>query len=71
MLFMGLQDLTDKIEIVVFASVLERNPDIFQENKVVYVYGRIDNRDGEIKIVADKVEEVMVAKSLPDPDIAI
>jgi len=66
MLFMGLQDLTDKIEIVVFASVLERNPDIFQENKVVYVYGRIDNRDGEIKIVADKVEEVIIAESLPD-----
>jgi len=42
----------------VFASVLERTPDIFCENKVIYVYGRIDNRDGEIKIVADTVEEV-------------
>lgn len=58
MLFMGLEDLTDKIEVVVFASALEKNPAVYQESKIVYVYGRIDNRDGETKIVADTVEEV-------------
>jgi len=58
MLFMGLEDLTDKIEVVVFASALEKNPKVYVESKVVYVYGRIDNRDGEAKIVADTVEEV-------------
>lgn len=67
MLFMGLQDLTDQIEVVVFASVLERTPDIFCENKVIYVYGRIDNRDGEIKIVADNVEEISILQS-PAPE---
>ncbi len=67
MLFMGLQDLTDQIEVVVFASVLERTPDIFCENKVIYVYGRIDNRDGEIKIVADTVEEISASPN-PAPE---
>lgn len=61
MLFMSLEDLTDRIEVVVFASSLEKNPSVFVESKVVYVYGRVDNRDGETKIVADTVEEVTQA----------
>jgi len=61
MLFVGLEDLTDKIEVVVFASALEKNPAIYVESKIVYVYGRIDNRDGETKIVADNAEEVLLA----------
>ncbi|MCX6758508.1 MAG: OB-fold nucleic acid binding domain-containing protein, partial [Candidatus Nealsonbacteria bacterium] len=59
MIFMGLEDLTDKIEIVVFNSVLEKNALALQVNKVVFVYGRVDSRDGEIKIVADNVEEII------------
>jgi DNA polymerase-3 subunit alpha len=59
MLFMGLEDLTDKIEVVVFTTVLEKNPLVFKENKVVFVYGRLDSRDGEVKIVADNVEEII------------
>jgi len=58
MLFITLEDLTDKIETVVFASVLEKTPEIFVENKVIYVYGRLDSRDNDLKIVADRVEEV-------------
>ncbi|MFZ3073716.1 MAG: DNA polymerase III subunit alpha [Minisyncoccales bacterium] len=61
MLFMNLEDLTDKIEVVVFASAMEKNPAAFAESKVVFVYGRVDNRDGETKIVADTVEEVLLA----------
>jgi DNA polymerase-3 subunit alpha len=60
MLFMNLEDLTDKIEVVVFASALEKNPKACQESKIVFVYGRVDNRDGETKIVADTVEEVLL-----------
>jgi DNA polymerase-3 subunit alpha len=60
MLFMSLEDLTDKIEVVVFASAMEKNPAAFAESKIVFVYGRVDNRDGETKIVADTVEEVLL-----------
>ena len=60
MLFMSLEDLTDRIEVVVFASSLEKNPTVFQESKIVFVYGRVDNRDGETKIVADTVEEILL-----------
>lgn len=60
MLFMSLQDITDKIEVVVFANAMEKNPEVFEENKVVYVYGRTDTRDGEVKIVADNAEEISI-----------
>ncbi len=59
MLFMNLEDLTDKIEIVVFPGVIERNPSAFQENKIVFVEGRINNRDGVPKMVADDIEEIL------------
>ncbi|MBI1866488.1 MAG: DNA polymerase III subunit alpha [Candidatus Staskawiczbacteria bacterium] len=59
MLFMKLEDLTAKTEIVVFTSLLERNPIALQENKIVFVAGRVDDRNGEIKIVADDVREII------------
>ncbi|MEK9153331.1 MAG: DNA polymerase III subunit alpha, partial [Patescibacteria group bacterium] len=51
MIFLQLQDLTDKAEVVVFPSVLEANPEIFQENKIVLITGKKDTRNGEPKII--------------------
>ncbi len=62
MLFMKLEDLTAKTEIVVFPNLLERNPKALQENKIVFVAGRVDDRNGEIKVVADDVQEILVPK---------
>jgi len=59
MLFVKLEDLTDKAEVVVFPGVIERNPTIFQENKIVFITGRIDNRDNIPKIIANEVEEII------------
>ena len=59
MLFMTLEDLTDKIEVVVFPGIIERNPLAFQENKIVFVSGRVDNRDETPKIICDEIEEIV------------
>jgi DNA polymerase-3 subunit alpha len=59
MLFLNLEDLTDKIEVVVFPGVIERNPRAFQENKIVLVSGRVDNRDGVPKLICEEVEEIL------------
>ena len=59
MLFMNLEDLSDKIEIVVFPSMIERNPTAFQENKIVLVSGRVDNRDGIPKLICEDIEEIL------------
>ncbi|MDD5145832.1 MAG: DNA polymerase III subunit alpha [Candidatus Pacebacteria bacterium] len=59
MLFVNLEDLNDKIEVVVFPSIIDRNPTVFQENKVVFISGHTDNRDGTTKIICETIEEVL------------
>jgi len=62
MLFIKLEDLTGKAEVVIFPNLLEKNPVALQENKIVFVAGRVDDRNGEIKIVADDVQEILVPR---------
>jgi DNA polymerase-3 subunit alpha len=59
MMFMKVQDLTDRIEVVVFPSLIEKNPDIFKENKIVSITGRTDVKDGSPKVIANEVEEIL------------
>lgn len=61
MMFVKLQDLTDTIEVVVFPSMIEKNPYAFEENKIVSVTGRTDVKDGMPKIIANEVEEILEA----------
>ncbi|XOB41658.1 MAG: DNA polymerase III subunit alpha [Candidatus Nealsonbacteria bacterium] len=59
MLFMKLEDLDDKIEVIVFPGVIEKNPTAFQENKIVLVSGRVNSRDGIPKLICDDIEEII------------
>ena len=60
MLFMNLEDLTDKIEVVVFPTVLDKHPTAFVEDKIVLIGGKLDMRNGERKFIADDIEELIV-----------
>jgi len=62
MLFTQLEDEKDKIEVVVFPRIIERNHGVFQENKIVMVKGRVDNRDGTPKIICEEVQEILETK---------
>jgi len=59
MLFLSVEDQNSKIEIVVFPSALEKNPGAFQDNKIVFVTGRVDFRDGVPKIICNEIEEII------------
>jgi len=59
MMFMKVQDLTDAIEAVVFPSILERNPYVFEENKIVTITGKTDVKDGSPKIIVNEIEEII------------
>ncbi len=59
MMFVRLEDLTDNVEVVVFPSVLERNAEALQENKIVFVQGRVDNDRESPKIIAEDIEEIV------------
>jgi len=58
MLFVEVEDLTGKIETLVFPSVLEQNPVVWQEGKIVMLSGRLSDRDEQLKILCDEAEEV-------------
>ena len=60
MLFIKFEDLTAKTEIIVFPNLLDKNPVALQENKIVFFAGRVDDRNGELKIIADDVQEIIV-----------
>ena len=59
MMFIKMQDLTEKIEVVVFPSLYTKIPEIFEENKILFVTGRTDVRDGSPKIIANEAEELI------------
>jgi DNA polymerase-3 subunit alpha len=70
MAFVELEDLTGKLEVVVFPGIFQKNSEIWKEDKVVVVSGKLSNKDGALKVLADKAEEVTLemeqeAKQLP------
>jgi len=59
MLFVKLEDLTGKIEIVVFPGTSERYQHALVENNIITVSGRIDLKEASPKILAETIEEVV------------
>ncbi|OGZ95816.1 MAG: DNA polymerase III subunit alpha [Candidatus Sungbacteria bacterium RIFCSPHIGHO2_01_FULL_50_25] len=58
MLFVTLEDLTTRTEILVFPKVLTKNPSVWQEEKILMVRGRLSDRDGSIKILCEEAMEI-------------
>ncbi|MBI3305146.1 DNA polymerase III subunit alpha [Candidatus Parcubacteria bacterium] len=61
MLFVGVQDLTQQIEVLVFPSVLERTPNVWHEENIILAKGRLSDKDGNLKLLAD--EAVVVGEN--------
>ena len=56
MLFVEIEDLTGRIEALVFPNILEQTADAWQEEKIVLVSGRLSDRDSNLKILCDSVK---------------
>lgn len=59
MLFLNLEDLTSRMEIVIFPSLLESNQVLLEKDRPIMVSGRINERDGAIKLLGDEIEELV------------
>jgi DNA polymerase-3 subunit alpha len=59
MLFLTLEDFTDKIEVVVFPTIYSQFESKLQEEKILLISGRIDYRDGSPKLICEDVEELL------------
>jgi len=55
MLFAYLEDNTGSTEVLVFPKILEDNPHIWQIDNVIACLGKISDKDGEVKILCEKV----------------
>jgi len=58
MLFVEVEDLTDKIEVIVFPKTLKKSPSAWQENKILIVAGRVDSRGDRLKMICEKVKDL-------------
>ena len=59
MLFAELEDLTDRIETLIFPRILEENPTLFQINKIVFCEGAVSDKDGVPKLLCERIEELI------------
>ncbi len=53
MAFVTLEDLSDRVEVVVFPSVFSEHADLLGEEDVLLVDGRVSHRDDEVNVVAE------------------
>ena len=56
MLFVEIEDMTGRIEVLVFPSILEKTATAWQEEKIILVSGRLSDRDNNLKILCDSVK---------------
>lgn len=70
MLFVELEDLTGSVEALVFPATLLETGDLWQDGVSLIVEGKISDKDGEAKILTDKVwrlsaENLALFRSVP------
>ncbi|OIO16853.1 DNA polymerase III subunit alpha [Candidatus Kuenenbacteria bacterium CG1_02_38_13] len=58
MMFVTLEDATSALEVIVFPKLLKKNPEIWQEDKFVFLSGKISDKDDIPKILADRAYEI-------------
>ena len=56
MLFVEIEDITGRMEAIVFPNLLEKTASSWEEEKIVLVSGRLSDRDGNLKILCDNVK---------------
>lgn len=60
MLFVKIEDNTSNIEVLVFPRLLEENKDVWEEEKVVAIRGKLTDKDGIPKLIANTVSELSI-----------
>jgi len=58
MAFVQIEDQVDKIEAIVFPKIFAKQPDLWTENQVVLLAGKIDAKEDEVKIIVDQATDI-------------
>jgi DNA polymerase-3 subunit alpha len=62
MIFSYIEDSTGKIEVIVFPRVFESSKDLWKPDAVLKVSGKLNNKDGTLKIIVNSVEPLDTSK---------
>lgn len=68
MLFVKLEDTTGRLEILVFPSVLAAKPEIWQDDNIILVKGKISDKDGVPKLLCNDAKLVDLSKITAPPN---
>lgn len=69
MLFVTIEDLEGSVEVVVFPAVYQQNIELWRDDRLVRIKGRLDVKEDEVKVIAQEVEDLISADTLADADI--
>ena len=58
MLFVAIEDTDSRMEILVFPKTLEANGAVWEEDKIIIASGKISNKDGLFKLLADSAKVI-------------
>lgn len=58
MLFVTLEDTKGRIELLIFPKVLEKTQSAWEEERMVIAEGRLSDKDGSFKLIADEAREL-------------
>lgn len=58
MAFIDLEDLSGLIEVVIFPSIFARAKSLIEDGKMVLIKGKLSDKDGEPKFLADEIKEL-------------
>lgn len=67
MLFVRLEDRTGSVEALVFPKVLQANPNLWQEDRVILARGKLSDKDGVPKLLVDEADELIRDRIAPRP----
>ncbi len=74
MLFVRIEDLSGSIEALVFPSVLQAKPTVWQQDQIVLIEGKLSDKDGTMKVLVDEAWEFQpdnlperFRKRMPEP----
>ena len=58
MMFARIEDTTGGIEVIVFPSVYQANPELWQDDHLIISHCRLSDRDGELKLICNSAHEL-------------
>ncbi|MCK5085399.1 DNA polymerase III subunit alpha, partial [Candidatus Parcubacteria bacterium] len=58
MVFAVIEDLTGKIEVLVFPRLLESNQEIWEEGNIVSIKGKLNDKDGVFKLLCEEIRRI-------------